>query len=563
MLLLCKFAIPDFALGLSYICPTQPTGDGLNMRLIHSTTHKLEEFPGKVPEYAILSHTWDRKELSFQGIHEHDAERIPGFAKAKGCCAQAKQDGFDYVWIDTCCIDKTSSAELSEAINSMYRWYKEAQVCYAYLADVPSGEDLRYPDSPFAKSRWFTRGWTLQELIAPSSLVFYGKDWREIGTKMSLQNLVSAITGIPISVLKFGDIENFSVAQKMSWASKRQTTRVEDIAYCLMGLFGVNMPMLYGEGERAFGRLQEEIMKTSDDHTLFAWTESGDKRRWITRGLLADSPSEFVDSGDIIRSEPVLRGAPYSMTNKGLRIELPLFPIDDPVHFAIINCHRSSNVSDADELLGIYLKQVSSGNEEYFARIFTDELDAVQKEKSAKCEQKPVYIIPKNVVEDPSVQELGLIRPFRISVEMKPPGAKDGYHVSKFYSTFNESRMLGDGCFRFVGRQTSVLGVLMVKHQNVEDFVVVLGRHEGLPWCDIVTDVGNRSLVRIYDTYRGDSHVDRLDRIAKPLQSGKLASVAIRKKGREQRASEGYYDGEYAVHISVPVDLSDKKTKPN
>src|SRR5438045_93423 len=150
------------------------------MRLINSTTHELEEFSGDIPEYAILSHTWEKKELSFQDIQGRNAKQMVEFAKVEACCSLAKLDGFDYVWIDTCCIDKTSSSELSEAINSMYQWYKGAQVCYAYLADVPSGEDLHSTDSSFAKSRWFTRGWTLQELIAPSSLVFYGKGWREI-----------------------------------------------------------------------------------------------------------------------------------------------------------------------------------------------------------------------------------------------------------------------------------------------------------------------------------------------------------------------------------------------
>ena len=163
---------------------------------------------------------------------------------------------------DLCCIDKTSSAELSEAINSMYRWYQESGVCYAYLADVPP--------NAFSKSRWFTRGWTLQELIAPSTVIFLDQKWQEIGTKSSLQRVISEITGIPTDILLGGDLEDASIAQRMSWASKRETTRVEDAAYCLMGIFSIHMPMLYGEGERAFIRLQEEIMRVSDDHSLFA-----------------------------------------------------------------------------------------------------------------------------------------------------------------------------------------------------------------------------------------------------------------------------------------------------
>jgi hypothetical protein len=521
------------------------------MRLINSTTYELKEVSGEIPEYATLSHTWEKKELSFQDIQERNAKDMAGFAKVKGCCAQAKLDGFDYVWIDTCCIDKTSSAELSEAINSMYRWYKEGQVCYAYLADVPSGEDLQPIDSSFAKSRWFTRGWTLQELIAPSSLVFYGKDWREIGTKLSLQILVWKITGIPITVLKCGGIEKFSLAQRMSWASKRHTTRVEDMAYCLMGLFGVNMPMLYGEGERAFERLQEEIMKTSDDHTLFAWTEPRDKGRRSTRGLLADSPAAFANSGNIVRSEPVLEGAPYAMTNKGLRIELPLVPIDGQQYFAILNCHKSSKV---DDLLAVILKQLSPGKEKYFARRFTEDIYPFSKRKVDESERRTVYMIQKNV-EEPKLWERGL---FHISLVMKPPGARDSSNDWKCYPKLGESRELGDGCFQLEGRRTGTLGVLKPKHKKTaEDFVVVLGHHEGLPWCDVVTDVGNKSLIRIYDTYRDDSHVDRIDRIAKPLQAGLSVAVAVRKKGREKKSSEGYYDGEYAVHISVHVDSRD------
>lgn len=534
--------------------------DPLKMHLINTTTQELEEFSGEIPEYAILSHTWGKKEILFQDLQNGNAKNIPEFAKFQGCCEQAKRDNFGYVWIDTCCIDQTSSAELSEAINSMYRWYKEAQICYAYLADVPSGEDPQYPDSPFAKSRWFTRGWTLQELIAPSSLVFYGKDWREIGTKLSLQNLVSAITGIPITVLRFSGIKNFSVAQRMSWASKRHTTRIEDRAYCLMGLFSVNMPMLYGEGERAFRRLQEEIMKTSDDHTLFAWTEPGDGRRLITRGLLADSPTEFADSGDIVKSEPFLKGAPYSMTNKGLRIELPLLPAGDQVHLAVLNCHRSSKASNTGELVGIFLKQLSSGEEEYFSRTLTGHIKPFPKENLHKCNKKEVYITHKNVVEDSGVHELGL---FRISVVMEQSGAKDGYHVSDFCSGFNESRKLEDGCFRFRGRQTGLLGILMVKDLDEEAFMVVLGRHEGFPWCDIATDVGKRDLVSTYETYMDYTYVDHLDRVAKSLQSGVLVSLAVRMRGKKKRAAEGDYDGEYGLHISVHDNSLDSKARLN
>ncbi|KAI1145569.1 heterokaryon incompatibility protein-domain-containing protein [Nemania diffusa] len=195
-----------------------------------------------------------------------------GYKKAINCCLIARANGFDYVWIDTCCIDKTSSAELSEAINSMYRWYEEADICYAYLADVPpkagTGDEYR-------RSKWFTRGWTLQELIALSTVTFFNSEWQTVGDKLDLQQLISDITGIPCRL-------------KMFWAARRKTTRVEDIAYCLMGMFGIYMPMLYGEGERAFIRLQEEILKVTNDQSLFAWRSTEEHG-----GILATSLAAF------------------------------------------------------------------------------------------------------------------------------------------------------------------------------------------------------------------------------------------------------------------------------
>jgi hypothetical protein len=177
----------------------------------------------------------------------------------------------------------------------MFHWYRDAQVCYAYLSDVPAIEEDHFAqDSAFRKSKWFTRGWTLQELLAPQTVVFYNHDWEELGSKGRLGNLISSITGIE----RLFNFEKASVAQKMSWASRRETLRSEDMAYCLMGLFKVNMPLLYGEGSSAFYRLQLEIMKQSDDESIFAWSEA----EWQSHqesGLLAHSPAAFKDSGRI------------------------------------------------------------------------------------------------------------------------------------------------------------------------------------------------------------------------------------------------------------------------
>lgn len=167
------------------------------------------------------------------------------------------------------------------------------------MADVPTNTNLRSKDSAFAKSRWFTQGWTLQELIAPSILVFLSTDWHEIGKKSDLQDTIAVITGIDSRILGGEDPQIMSIAQRMFWASDRDTARVEDIAYCLIGIFGVNMPLLYGEGKKSFVRLQEAIMKDSDDHSLFAWRDNLalKESHW---GLLAKSPAEFALSSNII-----------------------------------------------------------------------------------------------------------------------------------------------------------------------------------------------------------------------------------------------------------------------
>ncbi|PIL28773.1 hypothetical protein GSI_08817 [Ganoderma sinense ZZ0214-1] len=193
--------------------------------------------------------------------------------KIREACKVARERGFLYIWIDSCCIDKSSSSELSEAINSMFYWYSRAEVCYAFLADVPAEEDPVPKDSHFRRSRWFTRGWTLQELIAPVQVVFFSKDWTIIGSKSTLADVVTDVTNIDRhALLHVKGLEAFSIAQRFSWAARRQTTRLEDRAYSLLGLFDLYMPTLYGEGNRAFQRLQEEILRRIPDQSLFAWT---------------------------------------------------------------------------------------------------------------------------------------------------------------------------------------------------------------------------------------------------------------------------------------------------
>ncbi|KAL2118323.1 hypothetical protein VTJ04DRAFT_7983 [Mycothermus thermophilus] len=254
------------------------------MRLVNVHTLELEEFiEGSIPCYAILSHTWGNEELLFTDMTNLKRSRKTkptGFAKFKGLCAHAKMQGLDYVWIDTCCIDKSSSAELSEAINSMYKWYERSLVCYAYLSDVhdrdESGREYRRSEllNQLAQSRWFTRGWTLQELIAPTFVKFYTAEWSYLGKKDDddLLPIISEASLVDECFISHAvPIALASAAKRMYWASKRQTTRVEDIAYFLLGIFNVNMPLLYGEGSRAFKRLQQEIIKIWNDQSIFAW----------------------------------------------------------------------------------------------------------------------------------------------------------------------------------------------------------------------------------------------------------------------------------------------------
>ncbi|KUJ11110.1 HET-domain-containing protein, partial [Mollisia scopiformis] len=244
------------------------------MRLLNAKTLLLKDFVGDeaVPRYAILSHTWGTDELSLQEWNEETSKKAKtGYTKIKYCCDQALSDGIEWAWIDTCCIDKSSSAELSEAINSMFRWYQNAVRCYAYLFDVPGHVNPALDPSELARSRWFKRGWTLQELLAPKNLIFFSSTWRRIGTKEELYGPLATITGIEPEILQGEDLQAVSVATRMSWAAKRETTRTEDMAYCLLGIFDINMPLLYGEGKRAFFRLQEEILKANSDQSIFAW----------------------------------------------------------------------------------------------------------------------------------------------------------------------------------------------------------------------------------------------------------------------------------------------------
>ncbi|KAI2637301.1 HET-domain-containing protein [Xylaria nigripes] len=237
------------------------------MRLLNTKTLRLEDFRFNVkkPDYVILSHTWEADEILFGDV-EHGTSASwrhkAGCAKVFGAASLARTMRYDYLWMDSCCIDKASSAELSETLNSMYQWYQQSAICFAFLADVRIESFKR----DFSRCRWFTR---VQELIAPRNLQFYDLNWSYLGSRRDLAREIEEITQIDRPVLlKEMPLSEVSVSRKMAWAAERVTTKKEDQAYSLMGIFDVNMPLLYGEGDKAFHRLQEEIIRRTDDHSV-------------------------------------------------------------------------------------------------------------------------------------------------------------------------------------------------------------------------------------------------------------------------------------------------------
>ncbi|RDX56069.1 HET-domain-containing protein [Lentinus brumalis] len=378
-----------------------------------STNRAELRFFGTVEEaqyegYAILSHVWNEKEQTFAETNRIAREceetganpRDYSSEKVRESCIIAERYGHKWIWNDACCIDKGSSSELSEAINSMFTWYARAEVCYAYLQDVSRVAHLDGSGSwsGLEGSKWFERGWTLQELLAPAEVVFLSQCWEVIGTRARLSALLEEVTMIPRGVLTLEqDIQTISVARRMSWATRRATTRLEDEAYCLMGIFDINMPVLYGEGRKAFQRLQEEIMKKTADTTLFAWSDSSilqslsvfdillprdllkadstNSGEWCL-SLLASKPGDFCESSMIdfapnamqilcdvtsagqnaeVHAKSITKSGPdttmrpsFTMTPFGIEAHLPVVRIRDFAIAVLFACRGS-------EQLGLFL----------------------------------------------------------------------------------------------------------------------------------------------------------------------------------------------------------------
>ncbi|KAE9365545.1 hypothetical protein N431DRAFT_431000 [Stipitochalara longipes BDJ] len=384
------------------------------MRLLNIKTMKMEEFLGEtVPPYVILSHRWGSEEVSLQErerlgeievklhtITTHRAFEAPrhendyyheslrdqyseleeekatikqktGYSKIISCAELARSQKIssrsrDYtcshVWIDTCCIDKTNNSELSEAINSMFRWYKCALICLVYLSDVSAVHSYLEEEEMERQvrvSNWFERGWTLQELLAPSDVYFYDQRWKFLFDRDQQSRLIAQITRIDEGILKgYGELSRTCTARKMSWASTRTTTRKEDLAYCLIGIFDINMPLLYGEGDKAFLRLQEEIIKQSGDASIFAWGyHSGAHSE--RSGMFAHSPADFIGCSDL-KAIPN-RSAVIAVTNITLEAGFNYYTTNtNPTNFIYVDLNCLVN---GKRDMGLFLPLVKTGDE--------------------------------------------------------------------------------------------------------------------------------------------------------------------------------------------------------
>ncbi|KAK6435197.1 hypothetical protein LTR95_008617 [Oleoguttula sp. CCFEE 5521] len=314
------------------------------MRLLDTGTYEVGDPQYSITErYAILSHRWHAKEISYQQLES--AEKIarsitlPHFAKIQSACAKAASLGYQWLWIDTCCINKQDNAELTESLNSMYKWYNVDHI----TAKGPTPFAVAATDeSKVPESEWFTRGWTLQELLACKTARFYDVNWDEIGTKATLALDLQRITRIEAGYLHHRkSLHLASIATKLSWACDRVTTRPEDKVYSLVGLFDVYLPIQYGEGlKKAFRRLQLELLTTPDE-SIFAWTLPG--LSWEPSlgydsdeyGLLAPSIECFGKSGGVthINKEDYRprSAAGYSMVQTGVMFPVPTIEFDKKV----------------------------------------------------------------------------------------------------------------------------------------------------------------------------------------------------------------------------------------
>jgi hypothetical protein len=284
------------------------------MRLVNTRTLELVTFsPQETPEYVILSHRWGLEEVTFKDMTIYPSSdinsptrKLKGFLKIEGACKTAASANYEWIWIDSCCIDKESSMDVDRSVKSMWNIYKDSDICFVYLADVPNYVAGCGPS--FKESNWFTRGWTLQELIAPVYVEFYASDWSQIGTKLERYQEIAEITMVDVDLIaQKRSIDSYTTAERFSWAAHRQTTQAEDEAYSLLGLFQVHMPLHYGEGRtRAFTRLQETLYLSMCDDSIFLYRFS--PHRQDCQPLLADGVTRFCQRAQCERCQMPLQG---------------------------------------------------------------------------------------------------------------------------------------------------------------------------------------------------------------------------------------------------------------
>lgn len=566
------------------------------MWLINARSMALEEVVS--PEehrYAILSHRWLRDpkdEVTFRDLADlRKARRKPGFAKIHMTCRKALEKGVDYAWVDTCCVDRESSAALSEAINSMFRWYKLSSFCFVHLHDLEreasSPRSKKAGDSDpvqeITESLWFTRGWTLQELIAPEVVEFYDRGWCFRGDKSLLRQKIAARTGIDIAVLEDSEaLSTVPVGRRMSWASERETTRVEDLAYCLLGIFGVNMPVIYGEGASAFVRLQEEIVKTSNDLSLFAWTaqigSKDDHRALVSwkqefRGLFARSPAEFRSCRTIKTAEDQI--APmreFVIANNGcVRFEARLaWAHSDDGVFALDCSDGSTSKDHRERRLGIYLMRTKQG----FVRSQASKTFSTY-DKTIWAGPPQTLYIRKDVTPKESDQ-LKVQMPGSMIFHFHLPKSAKAHKFSarpsnqwdangKHFITCDDKSFTG--CVQFhlrprYWRFVIVCGLLDPSANNPEVVGPQIYGHGGtIPWAAIFTDQdpAAASQTAIIEKVRKNGDEDSLMRLRKQVlewhldEHGRLPQKEMLDK--KKFASDD--DGEISYWLAVRPDVKD------
>ena len=540
------------------------------MRLIDTFTGELKYYINweDTPPYAILSHTWgehDREINMQQFMDDHrklPSKLIGSLSKIEKFCNLARADGYHYAWADMVCIDKTNSTELSESLNLMYKWYRHSTVCYVYLSDVPEDGDVWHDESAFRKAKWFKRGWTLQELVAPRALVFYGQNWIEIGTKASLMPLITQITRIGKEILEPNYAETVSLGERLSWAAGRKTSRVEDRAYSLLGLLQIQLPILYGEGHYAFIRLQQELITRFDDQTIFAWREINiNTSVGHDAGLLATTPDDFwfFNGENVKLSQEVL---PYTMTNGWLRISLPILKYRDPSGrrrcIGILNC----KVQHEDMFYGIHLREQSG----QYVRINPTQLEKIPFSKIQYLQPRLVYIKQLNY------SHINKILPSKYSLNFviqRLPRPEYEFSFTAVWGGQNDDlRAFGEQSETELWNLNCPWNGAVLLFENMHRgslarwFVIVLGRRNKNVWADIVLDVEDNtgSLSQIARSYYADleklekpgHRAERvhlqLDRVIKDLGTGNKVQLSVRPMATR---IENDFNVEYAVFVDI------------